>query len=155
MHYEFRPFNINTDAELIREFLLDTQKLTGTIPDNAAEDGAAYVSAIVAAQERDPGSCAVLQENGVVVGFVDIQISKKNSGAGFIRFDYIVPHRRRKGLGRKLIDYALAHAKNAGCDRVYLDVAPSNHSAIAFYEKHDWQFTGESNGSLRRMDKAL
>jgi len=155
MRYEFRPFRIETDSELVKEFLLDTQKITGTVPNDIARDGEAYVSAIASAQERDLESCAILLENKVIIGFIDFQVSKKDPGMGFIRFDYIVPHKRRLGLGRKLLDYAFEHLRRAGCSKVCLDVAQTNPAAISFYEKNGWTFTDEMKGPFRRMCRSL
>lgn len=43
MHHEFRPFSIEKVGALIKAFLLDTQKLSGTVSDSIEQDGAAYI----------------------------------------------------------------------------------------------------------------
>lgn len=155
MTYTFRPFNIETDKKLVKKFLLDTQTITGTIPEDIERDGDSYVSAILAAQKSDPESCAFLLEEGIVIGFIDAQPSKKRLGNGFIRFDYIIPQKRRLGLGCKLLDYAFERLRNAGCNKIYLDVVQSNFAAIAFYEKNGWISTGEINAPFIKMCRLI
>ncbi|OFZ20178.1 MAG: hypothetical protein A2X94_09750 [Bdellovibrionales bacterium GWB1_55_8] len=156
MNHTFRPFNPDSDKNTVARFLLDTQTITGTVPADVDENWKRYLSSILLAQKRDPNYCAMmLGEDGLTVGFIDAFPLIKDSVTGFVRFDYIVPEKRKLGLGRKLLEYALAILSRAGCKRVCLDVAKTNIAAIAFYQRLGWTMTGEGNGPFLKMSREI
>lgn len=83
---------------------------------------------------------AVVEIDGEVVasGFVEIKESleyKTHDRYGSLRFMYVDPSYRGKGLNRLVIDYLTDWCKSRGLDHVILHVYTENESAIKAYEK--------------------
>lgn len=155
MNYNYRPFDIKIDKELVCDFLFDTQKITGTIPEDREQSTESYISSILRTQQNDPWGTAMLLENDAVIGIIDVFQMKNDPDCGKIRFDYIIPEKRGQGLGRKLLAYASEFLHKKGCKRIILDVVKTNHHAIQFYERQCYSKTGVEKDAFMQMSRTL
>jgi len=49
-----------------------------------------------------------------------------------------------KGYGKNLLDFQIGELKSSGCKKIFLWVFEENYRARRFYEKHGFEFTGET-----------
>jgi len=115
MATSFRPFNTQTDTELVSGFLMDAKRLSGLPQEDPRKDCDDYIKFVVSTQERDPDSAAVLLDGAEVIGFVHAYQVAKKPEVGSLSFDYLVPERRGTGLGARLMDYAVKITRARGC----------------------------------------
>lgn len=54
------------------------------------------------------------------------------------------PELQAKGIGKKLLSAAEAYAHQKGCDGITMTVISVRHELIAWYERHGYQKTGET-----------
>jgi len=153
MNITFRPFNVDTDKETISQFLVDTKKMTGTLPEDPQKDCDIYVSAIQNTQKRSNEFCVLVISNNITIGFIDIFASNKNPQVGFLRFIYIIKSFRRKGLGSIIMEYINKIMEKHSCKKIYLDVSKNNEIALAFYQKYGFKFLGKAKNNHLRMFK--
>ncbi|MGQ9732732.1 MAG: ribosomal protein S18-alanine N-acetyltransferase [Candidatus Zipacnadales bacterium] len=76
----------------------------------------------------------------------------------------VAPHRRREGIGEALLLTLIQHALQAHSRQAYLECRPTNHAAIALYQKlgfetygrrrHYYVDTGEDALLMRRRSLA-
>lgn len=67
---------------------------------------------------------------------------------------YVLPARQRQGCGSALLDFAVSHC--AGTPTLW--ILSNNHRARSFYEKHGFQFTGQTHplsGGLSELEMCL
>ena len=57
---------------------------------------------------------------------------------GYVNLFYLIPTERGRGLGAALHRYAVDTFAAMGIQTLNLNVAPTNRSAVRFYEKHGW-----------------
>lgn len=58
----------------------------------------------------------------------------------------VAPAQQRQGHGRALLDFLCDRARRAGLGRMLLEVRPSNVTAVAFYQCHDFAEIGRRRG---------
>ena len=67
---------------------------------------------------------------------------------------YVLPARQRQGHGSVLLDFAISRCTDAPT----LWILSNNHRARSFYEKHGFQFTGQTHllsGGLSELEMCL
>lgn len=67
---------------------------------------------------------------------------------------YVLPARQRQGCGSALLDFAVSRC--AGTPTLW--ILSNNHRARSFYEKHGFQFTGQTHplsGGLSELEMCL
>ena len=67
---------------------------------------------------------------------------------------YVLPARQRQGCGSALLDFAVSRC--AGTPTLW--ILSNNHRARSFYEKHSFQFTGQTHplsGGLSELEMCL
>ena len=96
--------------------------------------GIAYSSADIACSLAEPGTFAVMGEEGArVAGFVLARRESRNRGH-IITID-VLPEFRQKRLGTALMAEAHHRLEESGVKRVLLETSVENAPAIAFYKK--------------------
>lgn len=98
----------------------------------------AYAQAF-AAIERDPNQfMAVLEDEGEVVGYLQLTfipgLSLKGMLRGQIESVRIAASRRGRGLGHVLLNWAIAECRRRGCGMVQLSMNKSREDTLHFYE---------------------
>ena len=78
------------------------------------------------------------QEN-VLVGYLVAYIAV---GECHILNVCVSPQQQKQGVGQHLMAQILIHAQNQSVEAVFLEVRPSNHAAIALYEKLGFEQVG-------------
>lgn len=84
----------------------------------------------------------VLEENGVIIGYVGVWIMYEQSQITTVGID---PQYQRKGYGRILMEEMLNLATSQGCEVMSLEVRLSNHKAISLYKS-----LGFENQAIRK-----
>lgn len=84
--------------------------------------------------------CLVALTYGTIVGTAAIS----RSCGGAVRLDrlYVLPSHQGNGIGTALLDAVIAASPVAAS--IDLEVEPANHAAIAFYERHGFEVTGQT-----------
>ncbi|MCD6362874.1 MAG: GNAT family N-acetyltransferase [Synergistetes bacterium] len=104
----------------------------------------------------DPKGFFVMFEGNNPIGFIschkDWWDSKLEKFVGEIHEFVISPSFQGKGLGRKLFEKGIEYLKEAGKDTIGLWVGEDNEKARKFYERRNFQYTGNW-GKWRRMIK--
>jgi GNAT superfamily N-acetyltransferase len=97
--------------------------------------------------ERDDTFALVADEDGEIVGFVDVEFRQR---LNFLEPqawvpDLVVAERARgTGAGRRLLEEAERRARERGCWGMTLESANWRDSSHAFYEHVGWTDTGKS-----------
>ena len=81
--------------------------------------------------------------DGIDVGIARGMSNGSNSDAYLISM-WVSPTERGKRVGEQLVEAVMKWARDAGFSRLLLDVADNNAAAIAFYERLDFQPTGDT-----------
>lgn len=92
-----------------------------------------------AAIERDPNQfMAVLQDEGEVVGYLQLTfipgLSVKGMLRGQIESVRIASSRRGRGFGRTMLEWAIAECRRRGCGMVQLTMNKAREDAARFYK---------------------
>jgi ribosomal protein S18 acetylase RimI-like enzyme len=119
--------------------LLADDVLGGAREDAADPPNARYVAAF-AAIERDPNQLlAVVEQQGEVVGCLQLSfipgLSHRGMWRGQIESVRIAASQRGGGLGRQLFDWAIAECRRRGCGLVQLTTDKTRADAIRFYQQ--------------------
>ncbi len=85
----------------------------------------------------EPSSVLIAEENGEIVGKLELFIAWKSNHGKFalIRRFVVAPGWRGKGVGKLLLDAATERSINEGCTFVELSVDVTNPFAHAFYAR--------------------
>lgn len=91
----------------------------------------------------EPGSVILLyrDENSILQGCV--YLKKKNTQL-YLGMLTVSPELQAKGIGKKLLAGAENHALENGCGSVVMTVISVRHELIAWYERHGYAPTGET-----------
>jgi GNAT superfamily N-acetyltransferase len=92
-----------------------------------------------AAIERDPNQfMAVLEDEGEVVGYLQLTfipgLSVKGMLRGQIESVRIASSRRGRGFGRTMLEWAIAECRRRGCGMVQLTMNKAREDAARFYQ---------------------
>lgn len=92
--------------------------------------------------EKSNIGCYVVVQNFEVVGYMSLLA---RSNAANLRLYSIAVARKAQGqhLGQMLMTFMIEKAQNLGLKRVTLEVKPSNASAIALYQKNEFEACGK------------
>jgi predicted N-acetyltransferase YhbS len=81
-------------------------------------------------------------DNGELLGCVFLHRTAFGLYLGMLS---VWPHLQAKGLGKTLLWAAEEHARNMGTRRIYMNVVSVRSELIAWYERHGYAKTGETN----------
>ena len=104
---------------------------------------------------RNPSTCFVAEENGVLCGAI---LSGHDGRRGFIYHTAVHPDFRRRGVGSALVSAALEALKNEGISKVALVVFARNEAGNAFWARQgftlreDLSYRNRALRELVRMD---
>lgn len=88
----------------------------------------------------DDSSILVAEEEGVLVGCVEVKNGDKGSYIGMLTVN---PTLQNRGLGRQLLSYAEEYAREKGSIRAFMTVIGVRSELIAWYERRGYRRTGE------------
>jgi GNAT superfamily N-acetyltransferase len=112
-----------------------------------ADDEPDHERAFVSYLDRDDTVALVADDDGRVVGFVDVEFRQRlnfETAQAWIP-DLVVAERARgRGAGRALLDEADRLARERGCWGMTLESANWRESSHAFYEHVGWADTGKA-----------
>lgn len=93
------------------------------------------------------------KKKAVTVAKMDVSQPKRTSfGILAIAVD---PQRQKTGAGRAIMEYCEQAALQLGFQLMDLTVHPTNHNAVAFYERLGWERVLENGEWKGRMSKSL
>ncbi|MGC9365573.1 MAG: GNAT family N-acetyltransferase [bacterium] len=118
MNITFRPFNLHSDREIVSEFLMDTKKITGDLPDDPELDCKNYIKAVVNTQKRNVNFCSMIMYDQKIIGFVDIFPVEKKPEIGFLRFNYLIEQYRGRGINKILMEFEFCLMKQYRCREI-------------------------------------
>lgn len=96
----------------------------------------------------------VLFENDAPLGCVNV--AKRSDSLAYLGLLCIEPKRQGEHLGRKLIAAAETYARDAfGCSMMEMTVIEQRAELVAYYERRDWQVTGERRDFPIKLDPPL
>lgn len=117
------------------------------------EEFEAYVAAPLAElimRKRDDERLWVVEQDGTVKGC--IALSRIDGETGQLRWFYLEPELRGKGMGKHLIGCLLGFAKEKGYRRVVLWTVDTLWEAIRVYERCGFKRTGKEAHRLWGLD---
>jgi ribosomal protein S18 acetylase RimI-like enzyme len=82
-------------------------------------------------------------DNGIPLGMIAYYCNDLKSRSIYITSLVINDTVRRKGLGQMLTRAAMNHGKSLGFEQCRLEVASSNITAVRFYQKLGFDWTGD------------
>lgn len=98
--------------------------------------------------KRNPRSCFVAKENGVIIGVI---VSGHDGIRGYIYHTAVAVEQRNKGIGNALVHCALAVLKNEGIHKVACVVFSKNEIG-----NHFWNHCGfEVRDDLKYYNKSM
>ena len=152
---EFRPYEAESDRELVEGFLLETLPIGSDEPVDPKETIGPYFEAVGRAQDRDPRFCSLALMDGRVAGLLDEFPMPVRPESAFMRFLYVVPDLRGSGVAERIVEYGDRLVGNLGCREVLLDVREGNGRAVAFYRRLGWEVLEHREGGFLRMRRAI
>lgn len=124
MAYKIRQMDIS-DYEKVYSLWLSCKGMGLNDLDDSRQGIEAYL-------RRNPHTCFVAEEGGVIVGAI---ISGHDGRSGYIYHTAVSPQFRHKGIGSSLVNSALAALKAEGINKVALVVFSRNEEGNAFWKK--------------------
>jgi len=91
---------------------------------------------------RNPSTCFVAEQNGIIVGAV---LGGHDGRRGTILHLAIANEKKRQGIGSALVDATLAALRNEGIRKVWLLVMGDNTQASIFWEKQGFTLRTDIN----------
>jgi ribosomal-protein-alanine N-acetyltransferase len=88
-------------------------------------------------------SCWVAVLGGEIVGY---SVLMTGAGEGHILNCCVAPAHQGRGLGRRVMDNLTEAARGYGVDCLFLEVRPSNHPALALYQRLGYETIGLRRG---------
>lgn len=119
---------------------------TGMLPESYLATRSAEKS-IELFKQNECKNVVVAEVEGEVVGFCgfgEFREFVEGDNIGEIQGIYLLDTYKRKHLGQKMIEYVIEELKEFGYNKVGLWVLESNKSAIRFYEKLGFAYSGRS-----------
>jgi ribosomal protein S18 acetylase RimI-like enzyme len=80
-------------------------------------------------------------ETGTLIGCVRL---KKQGEKMYLGMLTVLPALQARGTGKQLLQAAEDHARREGCRAIYMTVISVRTELIAWYERHGYRFTGET-----------
>ncbi|CAB3786993.1 hypothetical protein LMG28688_02387 [Paraburkholderia caffeinitolerans] len=91
-------------------------------------------------------------ESRTPVGFVCAERQPGSPWGALLDNLHALPGHQGIGVGKRLMQAAQAWARAQGESRLYLYVLEGNESAIAFYERQGWQYSGAEPDHMGGID---
>ncbi|MGI6488836.1 MAG: GNAT family N-acetyltransferase [Syntrophothermaceae bacterium] len=85
---------------------------------------------------RNPGTCLVMRENGMLAGTV---MAGFDGRRGYIYHLAVHPQYQGQGYGQALLEKVITELENLGAQKIHLFVFSHNHQAIEFYRRLGWR----------------
>ena len=82
-----------------------------------------------------------VDDDGVIGGCIYLQLQGDKLYFGMLS---VLPSLQGAGVGKKLMAAATDHARQYGCSAIRITVISVRHELIAWYERHGFRRTGES-----------
>lgn len=142
-----RKMTIN-DYDQVYELWLNTHGMGLNTSDDSREGIEKYL-------KRNPETCFVALENGVLVGVI---MAGHDGRRGFIHHTAVHRQYRNLGIGRQLVEHAMNALEAEGINKVALVAFTRNETGNAFWEKmgftvrDDLTYRNKSIHSLERID---
>ncbi len=132
-------FRHATREDLPRIVALIAEDQIGQAREDAATPlNAAYVEAFAAIQRDDNQVLAVAEQNGAVIGCLQITfipgISRQGMWRGNIETVRVARELRGRGIGRAFFAWAIARCRARGCGLVQLTMDKRRSDAARFYQ---------------------
>ena len=118
------------------------QSYKGLLPDSFLQ-GRSIESSREHFEKRRCENMAVAEVDGKIVGFCGWGDFRGDENMGEIYAIYLLDEYKRRGIGSMMMDHAVQKLKEMGHGKVGLWVLKNNESAILFYEKVGFSYTGE------------
>lgn len=102
-----------------------------------------YVTGLLADTSSDETMVATATQNGTIVGFALVEISRLNPERPFATIHDVLfsPSVRGQGLGSALFDWLADQCRAHGVTRFFLESGVDNHRAHHFFERHGFRQT--------------
>lgn len=112
-----------------------------------------YLAYVLEKIEQYPEGFVMAELDGKAVGQLELSVREyQGRKIGYVHLFYLVPEQRGLGNGNELFIYAIEFFKKRSLNEYHLRVAPQNHRARRFYEKHGMEQIGpELDGKVIRM----
>lgn len=128
---------VRADLDAIVDLLVDdvigARREDGSRPLNAK-----YIAAFEAIARDENQFMAVVEENGEIVGCLQLSfipgLSRLGMWRGQIESVRIKSTKRGGGLGHKMLDWAIAECRAKGCELVQLAMDKTRLDTLRFYE---------------------
>lgn len=98
------------------------------------------------------GAVLVAEENGKVVGAVEVQVSGKAGYFGMLAVD---PAARRGGIGRALVEAAEQQCARAGCTVMTMSTGEDRAELIPYYGKMGYRVTSLEPSTSRAFSRPI
>ena len=91
-----------------------------------------------------PGAVILKHEDseGRITGCVYLQKQERGLYLGMLS---VLPELQAAGIGKKMLAAATQHARASDCPVIFMNVISLRHELIAWYERHGYHLTGETN----------
>ncbi len=89
-----------------------------------------------------PGSCVHVWLDGEIIGQIEMGRFRLDPAIGYVNLFYLISECRGRGLGAHLDRFAVDFLFRVGYRYARLCVSPTNHRAVAFYQKNGWHDLG-------------
>jgi GNAT superfamily N-acetyltransferase len=139
------------DADLIAAIHSASWQATyrGLLPDafldgEVTQERASYWRARMSAPGAERRTVLVAERAGEPIGFVCVERQPDSPWGVLLDNLHALPAHQGIGAGKLLMRAAQDWAREQGEAQLYLYVLEGNASAIAFYERQGWQFSGAS-----------
>lgn len=85
--------------------------------------------------DRNPNTCFVATDNGIVIGTV---LGGNDARRGYIYHLAVDPTYQRANLGKSLVELCLASLRAAGLQKCHIFVISDNSEGMKFWERVGW-----------------
>ncbi|SFJ24720.1 Acetyltransferase (GNAT) family protein [Halobacillus dabanensis] len=147
----FRTIDLNKDRTSLINFRKDS--FIVSFGNLVGFHEGSYLAYVLEKIEQYPDGFVMAELDGKAVGQLELSVKEyQGRKIGYVHLFYLVPAQRGSGIGNELFTYAMNFFKKLGLDEYHLRVAPQNHRARRFYEKHGMKEIGpELDGKVIRM----
>lgn len=131
MNLSFVPIQLPRDLDTVLAYRRDAQTVSDGTPESFEPER--YLPFLERLIHQDSRYALFLRQEEEPVGQMEISVK---GDQGYIYLFYLLPDYRNQGLGKRLLDQAEQVFEESRCSYAQLRVSPTNHRAIAFYEKN-------------------
>lgn len=153
--FEFKPFDEDTDLELVLSWLVETKQVIHDAEVDIARERKYYFEAVRQIQSRDKEFASLLYLNNKPVGYLSAFPMTRYPDNAYLEFCYLIPEMRGTEASDLIVQRTTRMAFQHGCKAISLNVHQQNHRAIAFYEKNGWKLREKKEDGHQRMKKTL